>query len=74
MVLKASIAVVHQLKSQIPLFIPVNQPSQGLKYLTEPRDAALFGRWCWGGQIVPSHELLTLTPPPGYFHGNIMIA
>lgn len=48
MVLKASIAVVHQLKSQIPLFILVNQPSQGLKCLTEPRDAALFGRWCWG--------------------------
>lgn len=58
-VLKASIAVVHQLKSQIPLFIPVNQPSQGLKWLTPPRDDALFWvvavgmgvGWGWGGSF-----------------------
>lgn len=44
--LKASIAVVHQLKSQIPFFIPVNQTSQGLKCLTQPGDSAV--RHCWG--------------------------
>lgn len=59
--LKASIAVVHQLKSQIPSFIPVNQPSQGLKCLTQPGDDALFWKGRKGGRgVVPSHETLTL--------------
>ncbi len=36
--LKASIAVVHRLMSQLPFFIPVNQAGRGLKRLTQPRE------------------------------------
>lgn len=57
--LKASIAVVHRPTSLLPLFILVNQTSQGLKCLTQPRDTAVR-HWWVGGEVNEHRRLIEL--------------